>query len=88
MQVTNIQLPAIAFFAVRVLLPFSPFFAFLDVDEHLCCLLFARTRVNIISFKSPQHPLENMSDFRLEVVLVIVGPAKQSRNEILQIGSE
>ena len=51
-------------------------------------LLLPSTRVHLVPPESPKHPLKDMPHFQLEVILVIVGPSKESGNKLLQMWSD
>jgi len=53
-------------------LPFGSILPFLDVYQHLGSLVLARCLIHVIPSESSDHPLKNVADLRLEVVLVIM----------------
>ena len=74
----------LVFLAVlRVLgfLPLGPDFPLLDVEEYLSRVFLASARVHLLPAKSTNHPLENMANLRLEMVLMIMGPVQQREYE-------
>lgn len=72
----------------RVLLSLRTFLTLLDIYEHFCSLLLPGALVNVVPTEPTQHPLENMPHFRFEVIFVVVRPAEERGNKILEMWAE
>ena len=61
--------------------------AFLDVEEHLTRFLLLRAPVDVLPAEAADHALEDVPNLSLEVVLVIVRPLQESRDEVFEMGA-
>lgn len=65
--------------------PLSSLLSLLDVQKHLAGIFFGSARVHIFPTEPSKHPLEDVTDFCLEMVLVIVRPAEQGRDQLFEM---
>lgn len=70
------------------LLPLGALLALFDVHQHLRSLLLTRTRVHLVPGEPPQHTLEDMPDLCLEMILVIVRPPQERRDEFAEMWAD
>ena len=68
--------------------PLSPVFPLLDVHEHLASLFLARTCIHVLPTEPADHALEDVAHFCFEVVLVVVRPAEEGGNEVLEVRTQ
>ena len=69
-------------------LPLCSVFPLLDVEQHLARLFLLCARVDVLPAEASKHALENVPDLRLEVILVVVRPAKEGGNKIFQVRTQ